>query len=59
VDYETLVKLENEVREMRADLARLRELGHDTSADDSLLTELELLLLATREGMESRRPKGR
>jgi hypothetical protein len=59
VDYETLAKLENEVREMRADLKRLREFGHDTAEDEALLIEIELLLLATREGMSSRGPRSR
>jgi hypothetical protein len=48
MDDKTLTALEREVRECRADLERLQELGQDTSADASLLAEVELLLAAVR-----------
>jgi hypothetical protein len=48
VDYETLVRLEQEVSDLRSSLGRFRRLGGDTSGDEALLGELELLLAAVR-----------
>jgi hypothetical protein len=48
VDYETLVRLEREVSDLRSSLGRFRRLGGDTAMDEALLGELELLLAAVR-----------
>jgi hypothetical protein len=48
MDHETLAELDRELRELRADLGRLQSLGHDTSEDEALLFQLELLLATVR-----------
>jgi hypothetical protein len=53
VDEASLTALEKAVGELRADLNHLKRLGHDTSVDEELLAELELLLATIRD--ESRR----
>jgi hypothetical protein len=56
VDRETLTELERELRELRTSLGRLRRLGHDTSEDESLLVQLELLLAVVRAEKSGERP---
>jgi hypothetical protein len=56
VDIETLAELEQELRDLRADLGRLRRWGHDTSEDEALLVQLELLLAVVREEKSGKRP---
>jgi hypothetical protein len=58
VDFETLAELEREVGKLRVDLGRLRRLGHDTSVDDALLVQLELLLATVRSEKTTGRSSG-
>jgi hypothetical protein len=58
VDLETLTELEREVAELRANLKRLRRWGRDTSADEALLVQLELLLVTIRVEKSGRDPQG-
>jgi hypothetical protein len=56
VDSETLAELERELRDLRTSLGRLRRLGHDTSDDEALLVQLELLLAVVRAEKSGKRP---
>jgi hypothetical protein len=49
VDRQTLDQLDRQLRELRANLSLLEDLGHDTSEDEALLVQLELLLAAVRK----------